>query len=603
MAQQPKDSFIEDSFVEDPTEAFTEETPNPIMEAISKLTSPMVNISPTLRTAENELAEKYPILKGLQFAQDVALGLTSPLDVTTAALTGGSSVAAKAGMQGVARAMGMGARALSAPLVAEGGYNLATADSIPEAVTGGLEMAGGLAGLKRPSPQAQAPNTTPNSPFNVPVKGQQMLPIENIEQFMPKKQSVYIKLDADGTFTNTVSGEKFKDWDSVLRKAQQDPIGWREVINTPRAIMASSDFSAPLRQGLPLIHKKEWWNSLGSMFKSWGSQKFFDGLQQSIEMKPTYPLAKRGGLALTELNGPLSKKEEQFIGNRLVSWVPGVTRSNRAYVGFLNKLRSDTFDSLVQSIKTTGIDVENNDILLKQIAGFVNNATGRGGGELITRHIETLNAVAFSPRLIASRVQMLNPQNYLDPRINAQVRKEYWKSMAAMTATGNTILGLARLAGADVNTDPTNSDFGKIRIGDTRVDVWGGFQQYFTLGTRMAPKFLRAVNDVSPFPPVNFGARTSSGSGETVDLGEGAPWQNKERVALDFAQSKMNPIINFAWEWSKQNPNFDPMSQSAQMLVPMIAKDLFELFQSDPMLAPLIIPAAFGVGVQTYDSR
>jgi len=602
MAQQPSDSFVEDSFVADAPDAFTEEKSNPIMGAISKLTSPMIDISPTLRAAEDELTAKYPILKGLQFAQDVALGLTSPLDVTTAALSGGSSLATKAGMQGVSRAMGLGAKALSAPLVAEGGYNLANAESIPEAVTGGLEMAGGIAGLRGSIPSIKPKTSSPN-PFNVPVRGQQMLPIEGIEQFMPKKQAVYIKMDADGSFTNTVSGEKFKDWDSVLRKAQQDPIGWREVINTPRAIMASMDFSAPLRQGLPLIHKKEWWNSFGSMFKSWGSQKFFDGLQQSIEMKPTYPLAKRGGLALTELTGPLSKKEEAFIGNRLVSWIPGLTRSNRAYVGFLNKLRSDTFDSLVQSIKNTGVDIENNDILLKQVAGFVNNATGRGGGELITKHIETLNAVAFSPRLIASRVQMLNPQNYLDPRINSQIRKEYWKSMAAMTATGNTILALARLGGADVNTDPTNSDFGKIKIGDTRIDVWGGFQQYFTLGTRMAPKFLRAVNDVSPFPPINFGARTSSGSGETVDLGEGAPWQNKERVALDFIQSKSNPIINFAWEWSKQNPNFDPMSQTAQMLVPMITKDLFELFQSDPMLAPLIIPAAFGVGVQTYDSR
>ena len=36
---------------------------------------------------------------------------------------------------------------------------------------------------------------------------------------------------------------------------------------------------------------------------------------------------------------------------------------------------------------------------------------------------------------------------------------------------------LAKLAGAEVGDDPEDSDFGKIIIGNTRIDIWGGIQQ------------------------------------------------------------------------------------------------------------------------------
>ena len=39
--------------------------------------------------------------------------------------------------------------------------------------------------------------------------------------------------------------------------------------------MASIDFSAPLRQGLPLIHKKQFWTSLDDMFRAWKSEDAF----------------------------------------------------------------------------------------------------------------------------------------------------------------------------------------------------------------------------------------------------------------------------------------------------------------------------------------
>jgi hypothetical protein len=64
-----------------------------------------------------------------------------------------------------------------------------------------------------------------------------------------------------------------------------------DVINAPRSIMASMDLSAPLRQGLPMIHRKEYWTAFGSMFKQIG-QKGFDAVKEDIASRPSYHLMK-----------------------------------------------------------------------------------------------------------------------------------------------------------------------------------------------------------------------------------------------------------------------------------------------------------------------
>jgi hypothetical protein len=48
------------------------------------------------------------------------------------------------------------------------------------------------------------------------------------------------------------------------------------------------------------------------------------------------------------------------------------------------------------------------------------------------------------------------------------------------------VLTLAGMAGARVGDDPEDSDFGKIIIGDTRIDIWGGIQQPAALTIKAA---------------------------------------------------------------------------------------------------------------------
>ncbi len=179
---------------------------------------------------------------------------------------------------------------------------------------------------------------------------------------------------------------------------------------------------------------------------------------------------------------------------------------------------------------------------------------------------------------------MLNPKNYLftDPF----VRKEYWKSLGAMTAAGNTFLGLASLAGAQVSMDSNSADFGKAKIGNTRFDPWGGFQQYGVLASRLVQ-----------------GKFSSSTSNNSYDLGSKFGQQTRSSVALNFAKNKTNPIIHFAWDWmdATKNRPFDLTNETKQALVPFVVQDIMSTYQDNPDLLPLVIPASvFGMGTQTY---
>jgi len=350
--------------------------------------------------------------------------------------------------------------------------------------------------------------------------------------------------------------------------------------------MASLDLSAPFRQGLGLIGEKTFWQSMPTMVKAYGSRKAFDGAQEAIEANPKFKLMKDSGLALTDLLG--SNREERFMSNwaeRIPLIRNAVVPANRAYTAYLNKIRADTFSKLTDDAKNIGLDPEKNLVLTKDIANFINNATGRGSLGKFEQSAIGLNSVFFSPRLIASRVKMLYPGTYI--KASPMVRKQYLKSMLSIGAVGNATLGLAAMGGAEIDTDPRGSDFMKAKIGNTRLDPWGGFQQYGVLGARQV-----------------FGESKSSTSGNTYELGSRYGLPTRLDVAARFGESKLHPFASFfttllrGKNWAGQ-----PISIPEELIrryTPMITQDLYDILQDDPALAPLVLPAIGGMGVQTF---
>ena len=263
-----------------------------------------------------------------------------------------------------------------------------------------------------------------------------------------------------------------------------------DFANVPRALVSSIDMSAALRQGriLATYKPKQWGSAFKEMFSYWGNifkenpEKFFEEAMNDIAKRPTFKIMEDSGLYLTDLTESgfgLSGKEERFMSN-LAEKIPLVGRnlvkpSERAYVGFLNKARADVFDDIANQYIKGGITPENDPEIFKSLANFINTISGRGnmpkalGGNA---SVPALNAVFFSPKFLASRIQLLNPAWYI--KQPAPVRKEAMKSILGFVGSGLSLLGLAKLGGAEVEADPRSTDFGKIKIGNTRYDVWAG---------------------------------------------------------------------------------------------------------------------------------
>lgn len=413
-----------------------------------------------------------------------------------------------------------------------------------------------------------------------------------------------------------------------LRKVVDDSIAdpnnriIAEAINLPRGVMATDltpISSSMFRQAYPLIGTKAWWGALDDMTKAWGSEKAYEIGMKGIREDPILPYAKETGLKLTEL-ADLTKREEAIAG----TWaekipVVGpqvVRRSNRSYTLSLDKIRVDHFKNLVRKATDLGLKPKENLVLGKQIAEFINNASGRGSLGKLERIAGPLNTALFSPRNLASRIKMLDPKNYLpwmekfDPRAYLQsnyqavhpfVRKQYWHSLGSMMGAWAAMRELAALGGASIPIDdPTNSDFGKIVIGDTRIDPGAGFLQELVLASRMWK-----------------GEKTSSTSNVTEKLNSRYGGPNYLNVPGDFLANKLSPVFSYAYDWATQSPSrpFRPREELVERMLPMIVTDILEVNLENPELFPLPfdvnrdlgpmtgVASLLGMGTQTYTPR
>ena len=378
---------------------------------------------------------------------------------------------------------------------------------------------------------------------------------------------------------------------------------WKErgldLASVSRAIQSSYDLSMPFRQGLGLIHTKGWWNSWKGMIDSaLKGEGAYNAVIESIEMNPDFRLGKAMGLNVTDL-GELAAREEEF-GAALAEKIPGIgtvgiKRSNMAASAFMNKLRMDTFSSLMLSAEKGGLKPRENVEFMKSLAEYVNNASGRGTfkAKSLEKSAEALNQLFFSPRLIKARAAMLDPRSYL--MTDKFIRNQYLKSLMSLGGAWLTFAKLAELRGAEVAPmdDPTNANFGKIRWGNTRIDPTGGLLPYINLASRLAKGGWEGINR----------QQQSRYGGRVVDP---TPFSDTG----EFLFNKTAPIPRFAFDLTRaqQWRPFYLGDEAARMISPIILQDILEVAGEDGDFAKLLniktpsiaALSAVGFGTNTY---
>ncbi len=397
-----------------------------------------------------------------------------------------------------------------------------------------------------------------------------------------------------------------------LRRIKQGELsyGYSQVVNYSnafRTMMASFDLSAALRQGgfFSLSNPELQKESFKTQFSSF-TEKGFGRNMMAIEANPYFIKAQRAKIDFAvagRMDDESMMGEELYRGNQTIEKLPligtliekGITGwSERTYSGFLDAQRMTMFEHFSKELESAGFDFEKDTREFKKMAEFINVATGRGktpggkAGQLL------LDLPFFAPRYTLSRLQLLNmtlnPVSYY--RQPPGTRKIIAKSAARFYGTTATIIGIAALLGL-TSFDPDDDNFLKVKVGNSRFDIFAGTLQ----PARMLLRIFMS------------GLRTKFGTDNRLTREFGADvYENLAR----YVRGKMSPVPSLAWDYLAQEDYVgkeiaspgDVAWAATQRLIPLTFSELYDTFDKNGPAGALVMPfAVLGVGVSTYEGR
>ncbi len=334
-----------------------------------------------------------------------------------------------------------------------------------------------------------------------------------------------------------------------------------EALNIPKAVLSSVDFSASLRQGFFMLFTdpKSWAKGVSAGYKAFFSPEYAKFVDVIIKTDPQYTKAKRSGLEESEF-GHVSKTEEYFA-SKWAGMIPGIKASERSFVTAMNMMRFQTFYNIAEDWAGTGQGSKEN---LNALAKIVNHLTGRGDVKTLKPFMPTLNITFFSPQLVISRFQTIGDLFKTETSVDGKTKWNPASKMLAWTlikafGTGALVLAaLSRIKGVKVEYDPRSTDFGKVQIGDTRIDFWAGYSQIMRLIAGMAT-----------------GERKTTGTGEIIQA-------DRMQTVTRFLQTKLSPLAGLALDMNRgENFRGDELEGTPQAVIGQIYERFTPLFLQD----------------------
>jgi len=406
---------------------------------------------------------------------------------------------------------------------------------------------------------------------------------------------------------------------SKIEAASGRSLDWAELftdlMNLPRALQTSFDVGWGFRQGefaLKSGHVNEWASSWAAMVKAGGPSKYWASIDDLATNGPRASLYKKSGLKITKWGKDvgLHAKEEEYLSNiaekipvmgEVVKW------SERTHATALNNLRMNLFDSTLLQWQREGRVLAAKDY--KALGEYVNHMTGRGDLKTAQRALDGVfglfgkagattelkvpiaaSGVMYSPRFFLSKLQVHTDLFGTESNL---VRKLVARDLTNYYRTNIQILRMAD-AGADrfgweVETDPTSGDFGKIKAGNRRWDVWGPMN-----------------------PIMRYMARLETGTSKSITTGDISDI-SRTNLNLRFMRSQLSPTMGLVMNLgtgetfigdsvSITEPK-DLGKIAFESLVPLTPQDITDSFMygSKNWFAHGAVGTAFlGVGVGTY---
>ena len=446
--------------------------------------------------------------------------------------------------------------------------------------------------------------------------------------------------------------------DASLRNFKNSEARWNafnEAWNLPKTVRASLEFSPILIQGGPLTMKYaltqqgELLQAIKQLGIAAANESTIKRIQNMVKDLPWYTEAMVAGLELSEFGGDISKAEEGFVfgalghkiydvpvggaakaifgervGERVKELNP-MKVTERGASAYLNYLRIREYERGRKMLLARGYTIQNNKREFENLAKVINTYTGRGAVPGSPKYkaalTKGLSYLLFSAKNWSSVIKQTTPIGFIyflqktdmesgRPKLSVAQRVALENWLATYGTSAAFVLLFRSLFGGDddddkdgvsVSLDPRSSDFAKIKVGDTRVDPWGGRSQMLTFQARMYTQEI--VNQY----------------GETVEMGEyneetGRANTNWLRLTYKLFQGKLHPTAAAILEKGMAEKNKygqmideygNPVllkDQLTELFVPMYIASVVENYQeqSTELASVFTLIGSVGVSTNTY---
>jgi hypothetical protein len=453
--------------------------------------------------------------------------------------------------------------------------------------------------------------------------------IENYERrikegdFQPRKPKSYIydnqlidlkkkQIEAKIKYDLEFEKQEFKN----LNPAEKVLEGIYKSYGTFKGVKSSFDLSAMLRQGLMLgsANPKEFKKATIDMHVFAGSSSKYQSWMTALESQNDYIYMFEDGLSITDTSGDVLRSEERFVGKLLQTQIKvfGIdlnlmNASERAYGGFLNSLRVSVYRKLVAEHEALGYTRQKNPKVFKNIAKFVNNATGRGTLTNDKRWAKLWNILFFSPKMITGNLGLL--KDLVRSESTPYLKKQALKALMTYTVTQFLMKALLWQAykllimpftGEDdddvtMDMNMVSTDFNKLKIGETRYDFGKGEAIMIRTLARM---ILQEKSKGIDYENVEFDNFTDTSMGE---LG-------------NFFKNKLNPLLSQQIKWLNDEHPLDIMKSKEEAtavdyvqayFIPITITEIVDGLENETPKSKLLFDTLltiYGAGVQTYES-
>ena len=336
--------------------------------------------------------------------------------------------------------------------------------------------------------------------------------------------------------------------------------------------------------------------------KYFKDEKNYQQLQNYIISHPYYDLAVKSRLGLTDLKGLTSKREEEIQSKILqdgMDWVAKKTglpinilaASSRAFTGYLNYVRFDTFTRYVDAIKRVNPDdVYGESPVVQQAAAVVNTLSGRanlGSAKIDAVAGPLLNTVLFTARKTMADINMSNPFWYGNILLKAY-KTGNWevakRAIAPLMGQIAIVYGTLNLVhslhpfGWDADINPISQSGGElVSPSGEKINISGSARTFVRLWARILEQ------------------KEIETDGKEVQLGGTGPYADNTLTLIGKEiRGRLGPnagfLTDFALHTDAIGREFNIGTELKDKLAPIVMKNFIDYWNNNPQHALTDMP-------------